>query len=402
MKIGIIHLRLSHKGGADNLVVWAASGLRRRGHAVSLLTCAYDEALWPRELLAGVEVRLLRPPLSWLRSARLRLEFLACALRRRLRGLDVALCHSGLTHVWFARAKGARADFPRAAWFCHDLHPRLHWREASPRLHAYATNSPAPGRNAHLLAEAERLRRAAARRANDRSTTRKARWDAEALAAMDAVLVNSRFAGENFARAYARAAEVCYPGIPLPVGARGSPARRDYVCVVSRLAPKKNVQNVIEALDILVNRWGLRGLHLKIAGTGSDRPALEALVARHRLGERVSFLGLVPDGDLPWVYRGARLAVYVPVDEPFGLVPLEAMACETPAIVSDHGGVSESVVHGETGLHVDPFDPEAIASAIRELWDDEARRSAMGARGAARVQEHFGLDSFLDRLEARL
>jgi glycosyltransferase involved in cell wall biosynthesis len=168
---------------------------------------------------------------------------------------------------------------------------------------------------------------------------------------------------------------------------------------VSPLTRKKNVHNVIEAMNILVNQRKLDGVRLKIVGDGPERAAIEGLAAQYGLGDRVAFLGFVSDAQVVRTYQAARLTVYVPIDEPFGLVPLESMACGTPVVASDHGGPLDSVVANETGLHVNPFDPEAIADAIQALFCDEARLRAMGASGARWVRERFTLEGFLDRFE---
>ena len=82
----------------------------------------------------------------------------------------------------------------------------------------------------------------------------------------------------------------------------------------------------------------------------------------------------------------------MPWYEPFGIVPLEAMACGVPVVASAVGGQIDSVVDGVTGLHVPPRDPEALAGALRGLLDDPGRRAALGAAGRRRAQERFAFD----------
>lgn len=112
---------------------------------------------------------------------------------------------------------------------------------------------------------------------------------------------------------------------------------------------------------------------------------------------------MLPRRDLVVLYSHAEIFVCPSVYEPFGIINLEAMACETPVVASAVGGIPEIVVPGETGLLVpfeavgsgspEPLDPEsfsdALASAINELIDDPVRRREMGRAARTRVLEHF-------------
>src|SRR5689334_14084624 len=95
---------------------------------------------------------------------------------------------------------------------------------------------------------------------------------------------------------------------------------------------------------------------------------------------------------MPALLRSADAVVCVPWYEPFGIVPLEAMACGVPVVASAVGGQIDSVVNGITGVHVPPRDPAALARALRSLLDDPERRRALGAAGAARARLRFGFD----------
>jgi glycosyltransferase involved in cell wall biosynthesis len=112
---------------------------------------------------------------------------------------------------------------------------------------------------------------------------------------------------------------------------------------------------------------------------------------------------MLPKDDVIALYTHAAVFVCPSVYEPFGIINLEAMACETPVVASAVGGIPEIVVPGETGLLVpleaeggdspEPRDPErfsrALASAVNELMDDPARRTAMGQAARERVLAHF-------------
>ncbi len=99
--------------------------------------------------------------------------------------------------------------------------------------------------------------------------------------------------------------------------------------------------------------------------------------------EGVKYLGYVPQDDLPTLYSGAIALVFPSLHEGFGMPPLEALACGTPVACSNVSAMPEVV--GEAALTFDPYDPQAIASAIRRLLDDAALRAELRERGLRRA-----------------
>ena len=95
---------------------------------------------------------------------------------------------------------------------------------------------------------------------------------------------------------------------------------------------------------------------------------------------------------LPRLLRSADAVVCVPWYEPFGMVPLEAMACGVPVVASSVGGLIDTVVHDVTGVHVPPRAPSRVAEALSELLGDAARRRSLGEAGAQRARGRYGWD----------
>ncbi len=166
---------------------------------------------------------------------------------------------------------------------------------------------------------------------------------------------------------------------------------RHRVLFVGRLVERKGVGNVIAALA------EVPGAELVVAG-GPDASELDgdrevsrlrAMASESGVADRVVFRGRVSRADLPSLLRSADVLVSAPWYEPFGIVPLEAMACGVPVVASAVGGLIDSVVDGGTGLHVPPRSPERIAEALRDLLDDDARRCALGAEGARRARSRY-------------
>jgi D-inositol-3-phosphate glycosyltransferase len=129
--------------------------------------------------------------------------------------------------------------------------------------------------------------------------------------------------------------------------------------------------------------------------------ALRERVAELGLVDNVAALDLLDDARYSHLLAGGRFVAYPCIDEPFGLVPVEAMARGRAVLVANGGGPAESVVDGVTGVHVDPLDPAAIARALVALWRDPAHCEELGRAGRERYLREFTLDRFADRfLEA--
>ncbi|KTG27060.1 hypothetical protein AWR38_29700 [Idiomarina sp. WRN-38] len=143
-----------------------------------------------------------------------------------------------------------------------------------------------------------------------------------------------------------------------------------YLFTVSRLdGPKR--------LDLLVRAFLLTkvDLELRIAGTGPMEAELKALAAND---PRIRFLGFVRDSDVAAQYQDALAVPFLPYDEDYGLITVEAMSAGKPVMTTtDAGGVNEFVSHGETGWCVAPT-PEALANAITQAAEQRTRTRAMG------------------------
>jgi D-inositol-3-phosphate glycosyltransferase len=180
---------------------------------------------------------------------------------------------------------------------------------------------------------------------------------------------------------------------PAAVPGGGNAARVRLLCV-GRLVERKGVDDAIRALARLVAGERDEPLDVELAivggppagslGCDPEARRLSALAAGLGVADRVRLLGRVGPRELPARLRAADIVVAAPWYEPFGIVPLEAMACGRPVVGSAVGGLLDSVVDGRTGLLVPPRDPGALAAAIRALAVDPARREQLGRAGRQR------------------
>jgi glycosyltransferase involved in cell wall biosynthesis len=174
-------------------------------------------------------------------------------------------------------------------------------------------------------------------------------------------------------------------GLEFPDPAGFEPANVDpTVCVLGRLVPHKQVEHVIDAAAQL--RAHYPTLRVEIVGDGWWRGHLAEHAVRTGVTDLVSFHGMVPDGERDAILDRSWLLVLPSVKEGWGLVIMEAAARGLPAVAyRTAGGVTESIVDGETGWLVDDFD--GLVKRIDELLGDPALCALMGAAGQRRAAE---------------
>ena len=114
------------------------------------------------------------------------------------------------------------------------------------------------------------------------------------------------------------------------------------------------------------------------------------------MADRVELRGQLRRHEVPPLLRSADAVVCVPWYEPFGIVPLEAMACGRPVVASAVGGLVDTVVDGVTGVHVPPRDVRQLANTLRTLLADPVGAADMGRAGRLRVHERYGWDRIAD------
>lgn len=150
-----------------------------------------------------------------------------------------------------------------------------------------------------------------------------------------------------------------------------------FFLAVGTLQPRKNYEMLIRAFGQIADRVPHA---LAIAGgKGWMEEGMLAEVARLGLEQRVRFLGFVADADLPTLYSAADLMAMPSLYEGFGLPILEAMACGTPAIISNASSLPE--VGGNAALQLSPVDTEAWAAGLLALLNDREQRRQMSAAG---------------------
>jgi alpha-maltose-1-phosphate synthase len=188
---------------------------------------------------------------------------------------------------------------------------------------------------------------------------------------------------------------------------------RPFVLFVGRITRQKGIMHLMDAI-----KYMRPGLQVVLCAGAPDTPALgEEMASRVEQARRESpnriiwVPQMVPREDIIVLYTHASVFVCPSVYEPFGIINLEAMACETPVVASAVGGIPEVVTHGETGCLV-PFEPvdahdfepkrpeqfaKDLAAAVNRLIEDAATMQMMGKKARERVERYFSWSSIAQR-----
>jgi D-inositol-3-phosphate glycosyltransferase len=179
----------------------------------------------------------------------------------------------------------------------------------------------------------------------------------------------------------------------------GVPQEHRVLLFVGRMVPLKGVDSLLQALALMVRDGVIdceRACLLLIGGDSGETEEqlnlemkrLEKLCNRLGITEIVTFLGKRDQDTLQYYYSAAEVVVLPSHYESFGLVALEAMACGTPVVASETGGLAFLIRDGETGFHVPAANPEALADRLTRLLSDASLRERMGAAAAEYAKEY--------------
>lgn len=373
-------------GGAERLVVDAATQLQAAGHRVTIFTAHHDRKRCLEATADGsLQIRVhggflphqigghLRVP-----SAIARMSWLAAAATLGSSRFDLIFCDLVAQVVPLLRLLG-RAP---VIFYCHFPDRLLAPRRG--RLYRWY--------RAPLDA-----------------------WEEAGVGMAQRVLVNSRYTASMFRRAFPGLRpvepEVLHPGVAVPpreaVALPAGGARM--ILSMARFEPAKNLDLAVESFALLRARLEpaeFAPLRLVIAG-GYDRRLEENVSTVAALRQRAADLGVAEqveialspsDAQRRELLRTCTCAVHTATDEHFGYAPLEAMAAGRPVVAVNRGGPLETVVDGRTG-YLRPPEPAAFAEALALLLADRRRAHEMGEEGRARVAERFSLSAFGRRLD---
>ncbi len=260
-----------------------------------------------------------------------------------------------------------------------------------------------------------------ARGQTDRETDRRIEVEREIMQFADSIVASTPRDQQQMIELYDAPAEritVVSPGVDLnlfhPIDRRvaqnllGEPKNDHSVLFVGRIDPVKGIDVWFKAMALVVEENPALRAKLCVCLIGGDideeepdeeLARLQALKDELGIGDLVTFLGRRSQEALPYYYASADVVVMPSLYESFGMVALEAMACGTPVVASDVGGLSFIVRNGETGYLVPDRDPRALADCLSKLLRDPDLRARLGRRGIE-VAREYAWPRIADQIES--
>jgi len=205
-------------------------------------------------------------------------------------------------------------------------------------------------------------------------------WDIAASDRADLLLANSATTAGRISKFWRKESTVLFPPVDLK-RFRVHEEHEGYFLIVSALTRFKKLDLAIEVFRRLPKH------RLVIIGEGADRARLEGLATPN-----IEFLGRKSDADTAEFLQNCRALIF-PGLEDFGIVPVEAMACGKPVIAYGHGGVTETVIDGETGVFFSELKPESLEKALTEFFELE-RLQKFSPQKCRQQAEKFSVEKF--------
>ncbi len=196
----------------------------------------------------------------------------------------------------------------------------------------------------------------------------------------DLILTNSKTVQNRTREYYKRDSTVIYPPVDIDRFDLKQAKEGDYYLVVSRLIPYKKVEIAVRAMSEL-------GKRLIVVGTGSQKEKLEK-----KAGPSIEFQGALSDDDITKLYLGSKALIFT-ADEDFGITPLESMAAGKPVICYGHGGATESIIDGVTGIYFDKQTSSSLKKAIKKF-----ETMSFDVKKIRHRAEEFSTDKFIKQL----
>jgi len=383
-----------YSGGGERTAIHECILLKKRGHDVVCFAPAVRPDVCYPELIKQIDlkgfiprVRMKLPLRDFLSLAASSL--LAPVVSMRFSEFDAILCH-GQPATWIGY-QIARALGKKYICYLHQPARFLYPREIDLKV-GWKTK-----KDFVLLNDLVKLGRPFA-----------AAFDHVSVVSADNVLVNSEWIRSQVNRIYGIRATVCPPGVDVQkfvpaekksyVMIRGLKIEAPFILSTNRHYPQKGMEYAIEIMPAVLKECDV---DLVLTGDFTNyTPRLMQLAKRLRVSHRVVFTNRVSEKSLIELYQNASVYAFTSPCEDFGLGPIEAMACGTPAVVWDYAGPTETVLDGVTGYRAKQYQIDDLAEKVIRLLHDAHLNQRMAENAVKHVRERYSWNHHINILES--
>ncbi|MEM2936502.1 MAG: glycosyltransferase family 4 protein [Candidatus Bathyarchaeia archaeon] len=396
MKIALFHMGFMYSGGGERTVIYENLSLKKQGHHVTCFAPTFRPEVCHPDLIRKIDLKGFLPKLKVPLPLR---DFLSLGLSsfmtpfftHKFLDFDVILCH-GQPTTWIGYSVAKNLHKPYVSYLhqpARFLYPRpidlkVKWRTK---------------KDFALLNDLAKMAKPLAKA-----------WDHISVTSSNAVLANSRWTSALTEKIYGRKPIVCPPGVDVE---RYRPAPRlseievndrvikgPFILSTNRHYPQKGLKYFLLMMPKVLTKCNVQ-LVITGASTGY-KTTLWRLADELKIRDKVIFTKQVSENDLIKLYQNAEVYAYSSPYEDFGLGPIEAMACGTPAVVWNYAGPRETVIDGATGFKAKPYSVNDFADKVTRLLTDEKLNREMGANAADFVKKNYPWDKHAKILETVL
>jgi len=383
-----------YSGGGERTAIYECILLKKRGHEVTCFAPAVrPDACYP-ELIEQIDLKGFIPRVRMKLPLRDFLSLsassiLAPMVSRKFMRFDAILCH-GQPAIWIGYQTARRLG---KTHFCYLHQPArfLYPRQIDVQV-GWKTK-----KDFALLNDLVRLGRPLA-----------TAFDHASVVSAKSVLVNSEWIRSQVRRIYGIPATICPPGVDVekfaPVEKKSDvmigelKIETPFILSTNRHYPQKGMEYAIEMMPTVLRECDAR---LVLTGDFTNyTPRLIQLAKNLRVSHRVVFTNRVSEESLIELYQNASVYVYTSPCEDFGLGPVEAMACGTPAVVWDYAGPTETILDGATGYRAKLCQIDDLAEKVIHLLNDANLNQRMAKDAVEHVREKYSWNNHIDILES--
>ncbi|MEI8061172.1 MAG: glycosyltransferase family 4 protein [Candidatus Berkelbacteria bacterium] len=359
-----VHPHFTVPGGAGKMILELGKRLSNDYKIVMIAQSVNDEY---RKNYPEITFDDLGGPITdsfrfWLQLSRWR-KRTHLAIDKYYKQGHIELISSVFPSNWLALSYKKKRPDVKTFWFCQEPSAFIHikkWRNAiqSP-IKRFIANTMAP-----MFA------------VYDKKITRFA----------NTIFSNSEFSRRNIGQVYGRDSIIVYPGIdskkfhPVDFG-----AKENYILTVGRLSKFKNINTLVTAISELKNKE----VKLKIVGDGEEKSSLIKLARELKISSRVEILSGLSDSQVADAYAKAKVFVLCSKEEPFGMVPVEAMASGTMAIADNSGGPKEIIDNEVNGILIDHMTSGKLAGVLDDLFANQDKIKLFSSKTKEKVDRLF-------------
>jgi glycosyltransferase involved in cell wall biosynthesis len=340
MKIAVLEPYIKGAGGAQRVIAEYCNYLKCKGHSIEIFTQKYDTEDCYKEF-KNLKINTIRP------KSKIFSPF--AFLFHKYERFDIVIANDFPSNF-------ASIFNKNVIWICYS--PRRYFYDLKDY---YYKNASRKGKIALVL-----------------KNILFKKIDVLSAKRSQMILPISKTVQERVNQHYGKSGKIFYPGLYTKKYKSGK--FEGYILSVSRLVGPKRVDYIIKAMGYVKNKK----ITLYVVGDGADREKIKALSSRYK---NVKFLGETSDEKLKKLYANCLCVVYIPINEDWGLIPLEAAASGKPTIGANEGGLRETIVNGKTGFLLNHVTPEKIAEKIDYLAENKNLARKMGDAAKQNVKK---------------